>query len=185
MSNVVILDARVNSYAGQPTRLVATLNMASGLVYISDEKPFIPPQKKYSIVEMLKIKKREQRTLIITDSADTLDKWDLLFREAENLTEIVRAYQQKENNGLLKIDPAVLGRYNPQNVLQQRKLDVKNGAQWELSTETQNGHVCILLACWGALRVTSNFSFATQVNENLDQAYLDEDSDELDEPFTI
>lgn len=185
MSNALILDARVNSYQGPPTRLVATLNVDTGLIYISDEKPYHPPAKEYSILELIKIKKRTARTMIITDAADVFDKWDLLFKEVDHMSEVVRAYQMKSASKLLKIDPAVMSKYNPENVLQQRKMDVKNGAVWDMSTELQNGHVCILLACWGALRATANHSFADQIEASLKPQVYGADSDDLDEPFTI
>lgn len=181
----MILDTRVNSYQGPPTRLVATLNAETGLLYISDEKPFHPPKKDYSLLELLKQKKRAGHTVIITDSPDVFEKWDLLFKESEHMAEIVRAYQMRDANKLLKIDPAVMGKFNPENVLQQRRLDVKNGAVWDISTEAQNGHICILLACWGAMRALANFSFANQIEQSLEPQEYGADSMDLDEPFTI
>jgi len=185
MSEALILDVRVNSYQGLPTRLVATLKVDTGLIYISDEKPYHPPVKEYSILELLKIKKRAARTMIITDAADVFEKWDLLFNEVDHMNEVVRAYQMKSASNLLKISPAVMGKYNPENVLQQRKIDVKNGAVWDMSTELQNGHMCILLACWGALRATANYSFAHQIQASLEPQVYGADSEDLDEPFTI
>lgn len=185
MSNTLIIDTRVNSYAGSPTRLVATYDVPSGQLYISAEKPFNPVPKQRSVIELIKFKKVQARTLIITDSADTLAKWDLLYNEQQHLTEVVRCYHEKKRNGLLTIDPTVQGRFNPENVLQQRKLDVKNGAVWELSTETENGHICMLLACWGAMKATNNYSFTTQLQQDLSQVHHEPDSLDLDEPFTL
>lgn len=184
-NDTLVLDTRVNGYAGQPTRLVATYNVATGNLYISAEKPFNPIPKKRSVLELLKLQRIQARTLIITDSADSLAKWDLLYRESDHLTEVVRCYHEKKRNNLITIDPKVQGRYNPDSVLQARKLDVKAGALWELSTETENGHICILLACWGAMRATNNFSFTAQLEQDLSQVHNEPDSFDLDEPFTL
>lgn len=185
MNNTLIIDTRVNGYEGQPTRLVATYDVPTGQLYISAEKPFNPIPKKRSVFEMLKFKQAQARTLIVTDSADTLARWDLLYKEIENLTEVVRCYREKVNNNLLTIDQAVQGRWNPQNVLQKRKLDINSGAVWELSAETENGHICILLACWAAMRATNNFSFTTQINEDVSALPSGPESTDLDEPFTV
>lgn len=184
MSESLIIDARVSSYAEAPTRLIATLDIASGLLYISEQKAFNPPPITNPI-ELVKEKLRAKKTLIITDSADTLAKWDLLYDEKENINEIVRAYHAKTRDNLLVMDPKVQGRFNPESVLQARKLDVKTGAIWELSTDTTNGHICVLLACWGAMRATNNFSFTTQLHQDLDHIEHEPDSDDLDEPFTL
>lgn len=183
--NTLIIDTRVNSYAGSPTRLVATYDVPTGQLYISAEKPFKPVPKQRTVLELLKLKQVQAKTLIITDSADTLQRWDLLYKELDHLTEIVRCYHEKKRNNLLTIDPTVQGRFNPENVLQPRRLDVKAGALWELSTETENGHICIMLACWGAMKATNNYSFTTQLQQDLSQAHTQPDSFDLDEPFTL
>lgn len=185
MSNILILDARVNSYAGPPTRLIATCDVPTGQVYVSAEKPFNPKPSIKSVADALKAKVQQAKTLIITDSPDTLSRWDLLYRESDHLTEIVRSYHAKMRNGLLAIDETVQGRYNPENVLQQRRLDAKTGALWELSTETQNGHICVLLACWGAMRASNNFMFASQLHAKDEDLHLQPDSLDLDEPFSL
>lgn len=185
MSNTLILDIRVNGYRGQPTRLVATLNTDNGLLYVSGEKPYNQPKKEHSLLDLIKVKSREQRTVIVTNSPDVFDKWDLLFKEDEHMQEIVRAYQMRTANKLLKIDPSVMGKFNPENVLQHRKLDVKLGSVWDMSTEVENGHVCILLACWAAMRSMVNHSFAHQINNEAEHDIYGETSLNLDEPFTI
>lgn len=185
MSNTLIIDTRVNGYEGSPTRLVATYDVPTGQLYISAEKPFNPVPKKRSVFEMLKFKQAQARTLIVTDSPDTLARWDLLYKEVENLNEVVRCYREKTNNKLLTIDDSVQGRWNPLNVLQKRKLDINSGAIWELSAETENGHICILLACWAAMRAANNFSFTTQINEDLSDVHLLPESTDLDEPFSV
>lgn len=185
MNTTLIIDTRVSGYEGSPTRLVATYDVPTGELYISGEKPFKPVPKKRTVFELLKFKQVQARTLIVTDSADSLARWDLLYNEIDNLTEVVRCYREKTKNQQLTIDESVQGRWNPLNVLQKRKLDINNGAIWELSSETENGHICILLACWAAQRATNNFSFTTQINEDLSEAHLTPDSTDLDEPFSV
>jgi hypothetical protein len=185
MSKTLILDARVSSYAGEPTRLVATCDVATGRIYISAEKPFHPPKVEKSLVQQLKAKITRGKTLVITDSADNMDKWDLLYREGEHLTEIVRCYHEKIRNNLLAMDDKVQGRYNPENVLQQRRLDANKGAVWELSTETQNGHICILLACWASMRGANSFMFAHQLHQDDSKLEFEPESSDFDEPFTV
>lgn len=185
MSKTLILDSRVSSYAGQPTRLVATCDVATGRIYISAEKPFVPPKTEKTAIQKFKEKVARSKTLIITDSSENLDKWDLLYKESEHLTEIVRCYHDKKRNGLLAVDDKVLGRYNPENVLQQRRLDAKTGALWELSTETQNGHICILLACWASMRGASSFAFAHQLHQDDSHLEHEPESSDFDEPFTV
>ncbi|MBJ8481097.1 hypothetical protein I6M70_17195 [Acinetobacter pittii] len=184
MSDKLILDVRVSGYKEAPTRLIAVLDVASGQLYISDEKPFKPVKRERSVVERVKDKLRRNKTLIITDSPD-LDDWNLLYIEKEHLNEVVRAYRSKERDNLLTLDQKVQGRYRPDSVLQARKLDINTGAIWELSTETSNGHICVLLACWGAMRSTSNFMFATQLHQDLTGVEHEPDSNDFDEPFSI
>lgn len=184
MSDKLILDVRVSGYREAPTRLIAVLDVASGQLYISDEKPFKPVKRERSLVEMVKEKLRRNKTLIITDSPDQ-DDWNLLYIEKEHLNEVVRAYRSKDRDKLLSMDPKVQGRFSPDSVLQPRKLDINTGAIWELSTETSNGHICVLLACWGAMRSTSNFMFATQLNQDLTGVEHEPDSNDFDEPFSI
>lgn len=185
MSKAIILDARVSSYAGEPTRLVATCDVATGRIYISAQKPFVPVKSEKTTAQRLKEKITRSKTLIITDSADNLDKWDLLYRESEHLTEIVRCYHEKKRNNLLAMDEKVQGRFNPESVLQQRRLDAKSGSIWELSTETQNGHICILLACWASLRGANSFMFAHQLHQDDSKLGFEAESSEFDEPFTV
>lgn len=186
MNSTLILDARVTGYAGERTRLVATCDVATGRVYISAEKPFVPPKTEKSLLQKLKEKRARARTLIITDSADGLDKWDLLYKESEHLGEVIRCYNDKSKNNLLLMDSKVQGRFNPEGVLQQRRLDPKNGAVYELSAdETNNGHICILLICWAATRGASNFMFAHQLQQSDSRLEYEPDSSDLDEPFTI
>lgn len=185
VSRVVVIDARMNGYAGQPTRMVATLDVTTGHLVVSGEKPYKPVPRERSIAEKIKLKLLQSKTIIITDSPDTLSNWDLLYKEIDHLNEVVRAFNTLKRDKLLTLDKSIQGRFNPDNVLQPRKLDINNGALWELSTETENGHLCILAACWGAMKATNNFMFAAQVNQDLSSQTTEQKDDDFLGPFTI
>lgn len=184
MSRIVVIDTRISGYAGQPTRLVATLDVTTGHLVVSGEKPYKPVPRERSIAEKIKLKLLQSKTIIITDSPDTLSNWDLMYKEADHLNEVVRAYTTFKRDKLLTLDKTIQGRYNPDNVLQPRKLDINNGALWELSNETENGNICILSACWGAMKAANNFMFAAQVNQDTSQSSSQYD-DDFSEPFSI
>lgn len=187
MTELLVIDSRVNGYKGAATRLVATCNVATGLVYISEEKPYKPKPldklKALSLDKLIQQKVAQSKTILVTDSPDNLANWDLAFFEKDHLTEVVRAYHNKKREGLLAIHESINGRYTPEDVLQQRKLDLQAGSVWELSTETENGHICVLLACWAAVKGAANYSFAQQVMHY--EPEMATDSDDMDMPFTI
>lgn len=183
MSKTLIIDIRVNNYQGNPTRLIATCDSLSGRIYISAEKPYNPPKKDKTAAERLKEIILNERRVVVTDSPNTLANWDIAFNEREHLEQAIKAYHDKHKNGLLKMADSVM-RYRPDGVLQQRKLDVVAGSVWELSAETENGNICILLACWCAAKLISNDISAEIINEP-DPTYQQSDSDDFDAPFCL
>lgn len=185
-----IIDIRISCYKEAPTRIVAICS-STGLVYISGIKPF--NEKKDATTKVLdfflgnKIEKASN-TLIVTDLPESVPNWDMVFDEQEHLEEAVSAYHAKEKGGLVGYHKEMKGRYALSSVLQKRKVDFKQGSVWELSTETTNGHICVLVACWVASRVTSSAKFAEQIlNEDdmLNKIGDPDDDPNFDMPFSI
>ena len=62
------------------------------------------------------------QTVVVTDSPDQVQNWQLSFNAKEHLEEVISIYQARFRAKLIEIEPK-LNQYNPKNVLEIRKVD--------------------------------------------------------------
>lgn len=139
---MIRLDARVTGYRGDAVRLLGVCDSATGAVLVAKQGEFLTSGR------------AGEDTVIVTDSPATIRDWDLSYDERQNMPEVIRVYGEAKRAGRLRIQDALM-RWNPETVLQQRKID-ERGTAWEFDSQaTENGHVAIMLIVWAASRATS------------------------------
>lgn len=138
---MIKLDARVSAYNGAAIRVLGLCIPSTGQVKLQKIMPFDSQTK------------QDDNTIIVTDSPQIVQNWQLAFNEKAHLDEVIKTYLMRYKNGLIRIEKE-LERFNPQTVIATRKID-KNGAQQELNSDSlENGHVAILLAVWASAKAS-------------------------------
>ncbi|ANC35799.1 hypothetical protein NDS20_000392 [Acinetobacter baumannii] len=148
MSGIIRIDSRVAGFSDQPIRLIGAAFADTGELVI----------QKTAVYSNLPVPSdlRDQ-TVVVTDSPDQVQNWQLSFNAKEHLEEVISIYQARFRAKLIEIEPK-LNQYNPKNVLEIRKVD-KNGLQQEFdSSSLNNGHIAILLAVWASTKIAKGFS---------------------------
>lgn len=155
---VVTLDVRISGFTGAPVRLLAKVVVASGHTRFFQE------------MAVREVPQRRPAQVIVTDAPRYTAVWDLAFDESVDLAQAIVVYRQMVNAARLRLDDAV-AKYNPQGVLEVRKIDA-NGIRTDLDTTSlTNGHVAVLVGCWAAHKA----SLSWQIMDQDDGSDLDDD----------
>lgn len=163
--SIIFIDARVSGYKGDPVRLVGACIPESGRLKVTLIKPY---QEKDNLGD------KASDVVIVTDSPSHFTIWHQHFDEQQDLSDVIRTYQEKNRAGLISWD-SKLDKYNPSNVLQPRKLD-EGGLAWEFDSEAMNnGHMALLLCAWASARVSLNHTINEQLDPESDYQVLDDD----------
>lgn len=166
----VKIDSRVIGFSDIPARLLASCFPNTGEVYIYKEEVFSTVVRTGSIA---------QETIIVTDAPNIVEHWQLKFLAAEHLAEVISVYQIKKRAGLIRFHDSVK-KYEPQNVLEVRRVAEKGLVQEFDSSSLTNQHIAALLCIWASHKQT----IAANIFEPI--APGDDDStDELMLPFSI
>ena len=168
MSQIIRIDARVLGFEGSQVRILSVCDVESGLIMIekvvdwSDE----PVAEKF-----------RDTTVIVTDAPNLIKNWHLSFSAQDHLEQVIQVYVLKKKASQVKLS-GNMARYNPDNVLQTRKVD-KNGAAQEFDSEQlNNGHIAIMLSVWASDKIhvshkTMNMDATKKEIENhVDQSML-------------
>ena len=136
---MIRLDARVTGYRGDAVRLLGVCDSATGAVLVAKQGEFLTSGR------------AGEDTVIVTDSPSTIRDWDLAYDERQHMPEVLRSFGEVKRAGRLRIQDGLM-RWNPESVLQQRKID-ERGTVWEFDSQaTENGHVALMLIVWAASR---------------------------------
>ncbi|WP_230656874.1 hypothetical protein [Psychrobacter sp. I-STPA10] len=163
--NAVVIDARAAAYAGDPIRVLAVTDTASGKILIKKTAQWREP---------VKVK---DNTTVVTDTPSIFNHWGLAFNEKEQMDQVLMAYKEAQRANMLSISDD-LRRYEPSNVIQMRKFD-ERGAALEFDSSTlNNGHMAILLAIWAARKAHGGYIINQQP-----QTYNANNEDEKDIAF--
>lgn len=147
------IDARVCSYSGTSVRVLAILNTETGVVAVGSLLPFNASAL------------GDAHTVIVTDAPSRVQKWQLAYEEVKHLKDAIAAYQELKNNQLILFKDLS---FDPQHVIQTRKIDVK-GKLLELDTEQlNNAHVSVLLMCWAAKKSLMGHRLASIFDDDTD-----------------
>lgn len=139
----ITIDSRVSGYNDSPIRIVGVCLPNTGQILVKKIMPFDSKVK------------HDENTLVVTDSPQFVESWQLAFYEKQHLDEVIRTYQMRTKNGLVQLDPEI-NRFNPQAVIATRKVD-KNGTVQELdSSSLSNGHIAVMLAVWASAKSSQN-----------------------------
>lgn len=180
MKNIFI-DCRVGMYAENAVRVLATVDVQNDTVTISQIMPYYPPadpfkDKTPQQVEIIKM--INKNSVVVVDNPDAFNNWDLRFIEEQHLGEAVQAYYLLENTKSLVLDKALIN-FNPRNILETRKMDMKGNVYELNSDEINNTYMVVLIVCWAAVKARNTHSIT--VNESPTQ----EDTDEFFVPFSV
>lgn len=161
------LVALVRGYAGKHVCLIALANTDSQEIAISNPLDFY---SKYP---------KDDHTVIVTDSPNLVNDYQLAFREAEHLKEAIICYEELFQAGKITLKERSC---DPSVVLQTFKVDTK-GKQKEFNTdELNNSHIAALLIVWAAHRAFLNHQITNNFTQEDDQ---DLDNDDFSTPFLI
>ena len=146
-----------------------------GAKYISQPGQFINIKINESLQPYLRrpmsISDYDENTIVVTDTPQMVDNWQLAFREKEHLDEVIRTYQMRSKNGLIRLEKE-LERFNPNMVIAVRKID-KNGTVQELNSDSlSNGHIAVLLAVWASAKASIAHSSMKAPNEEKTESNL-------------
>lgn len=165
---IIKIDARVSGYTGEPVRVLAVCMPDTGKVLVQKIAPYREPVE------------RKDDTVLVTDSPSHFKNWQLAFYEQQDIAAATRVYFERKRGGFVKIESAV-ARYDPEGVLELRKVD-KTGAVHEFnSSELDNGHMAVLLAIWASARATLGQILANQIDDD----DIDFDEDDPMMPFSL
>ena len=183
MSQHIILDVRIFSYADPKVRMIALFDKQNQSLSIAKTLPYELPKDPYhnkTSEQINALRANERHTIRVVDNPN-IPKWDLCFKEAEHLSLAISAYYELSRSNSLVLGEEISSRYSMESVIQVRKIDVDQGNVYELNPdETECGHVAILTACWAALRVRHSSAL---VEESV--APSQEQIDDFLVPFTI
>jgi len=168
---IIKIDSRVSGYDGEPVRVLAVCIPDSGKVLVQKIAPYREPIKS------------SPDTVLVTDSPSHHANWQLAFYEQQDIAAATRAYFERKRGGFVKIESAV-AKFDPESVLELRKID-KTGAVHEFnSSELTNGHMAILLAIWACGRASFGNMLSEQMTDDGDVS-LDDDDDDSMMPFSL
>lgn len=158
---IIEIDARVTGFSNDQIRLISLCFPDTGEIYVDRIEIFstfpVKPEKKDS-------------TIVVTDSPNLIQNWQLRFSAQEHLEEVIRVYQSSYRAGSVEFEPS-LERYNPKNILQVRKID-KNGLQQEFdSGALDNGHIAALISIWASQKMA--ISHAVMSKGGVEEGYID------------
>ncbi|OTG87898.1 hypothetical protein [Acinetobacter sp. ANC 3813] len=180
---VQFLDARAAGSREDPLRLFADFDSQNGLLTISDVMPYRPsanPLKGKTPQEVAEIKQLMKQTIILTDIGEAFSKWDMCFNVKEHLDEAVKAFYSFQAMKALVLENEVQSQYNPEHVVQVRAMDM-SGQVYELnSEEVTNGHIAVLMICWGAQKMRGQLSLIQEDHEP-----TQDDEDACNYPFCL
>lgn len=161
MTEIIKIDARVTGFSNDQVRLISLCFPDSGEILV----------QKIDIFTTLPVRPDQQAdTIVVTDSPNLIQNWQLKFDPKEHLEEVIRVYQSSFRGGLVEFETS-LERYNPMNILQVRKID-KNGLQQEFdSSSLDNGHIAALISIWASNRIS--VSHAVTSKEEVKEEYID------------
>lgn len=163
------IDSRVSGYRGSAIRILALSDQQTGAV-------FVAKQLDASSVG----KNPGDDTVVVTDSPGTTQNWGLAYDERQHMLEVIKTYFELQRSGRIKIADALL-RFNPESIIQTRKID-ERGAVFEFDSQsTENGHVAVMLAVWAAKKSMQGQEMADLLAD--DSASDDEDDDGM--PFSL
>lgn len=164
--SIVKIDARVSSYEGAPIRVVAVCFPASGRIKIQKIANYAEPAK------------RENDTVLVTDSPTHFDSWQLAFYEKVHLDEAMKTYFEIARGGKLRMESDI-NKFDPAQVLQIKKMD-KGGVVHEFdSSAVNNGHMAVLLAVWASAKASMGYLISS------DPVAIADDDDDPMMPFTL
>lgn len=162
------LVALVRGYSGKHVCLIAIADTDSQQIAISNPLPFNSQYPK------------DDNTVIVTDSPNLVNEYQLAYREAEHLKEAVVCYEELNQAAKITLKDHAC---DPSIVLQTFKVDTK-GKQKEFNTdELNNSHIAALLIVWAARRAFLNHHITNSFSQESDQDELD--NDDFSTPFLI
>jgi hypothetical protein len=186
MSKVITIDARVSGYLDSAVRVLAVCMPETGMILLQKEGKYKDRIKK-SRLEFDDQDSYDQHlakianTVLVTDSPSHFDNWQLAFDEKQHMQDAIRTYFQKKRGGYLKIE-STLAKYDPEQVLQVRKVD-KSGAEYDFDgAALNNGHMAVLLAVWASARANMGHLLAGRIDDDSD---ADLDPDDPMMPFSL
>ena len=155
----ITIDARVSGYAESPIGIVGVCLPETGQILLKKIHRF-----EHKVIY-------DENTIVVTDTPQMVDNWQLAFREKEHLDEVIRTYQMRSKNGLIRLEKE-LERFNPSTVIAVRKID-KNGTVQELNSDSlSNGHIAVLLAVWASAKASVAHSSLKAPNEEKTESNL-------------
>lgn len=166
----VKIDSRVIGFSDIPARLIASCFPVTGEVYIFKEEIFS---------NVVRGGKSAQETIIVTDAPNIVESWQLKFLAGDHLAEVISVYQIKKRAGLIKFHESVK-KYEPQNVLEVRRVGEKGLVQEFDSSSLTNQHIAALLCIWASHKQT----IAANIMEPVPPEE-DDSADDLMLPFSV
>lgn len=161
------LVALVRGYAGKHVCLLAIADTDTQQIAISNPLPFNSQYPK------------DDDTVIVTDSPNLVNEYQLAYREAEHLKEAIICYEELNQAAKITLKEHAC---DPSIVLQTFKVDTK-GKQKEFNTdELNNSHIAALLIVWAARRAFLNHQITQGFSQENDQDEIDND---FSTPFLI
>lgn len=161
------LVALVRGYSGKHVCLIAIADSDTQQIFISNLLDF---KSNYP---------KDDHTVIVTDSPNLVNDYQLAFREAEHLKEAIVCYEELHQAEKITLKDHAC---DPSVVLQTFKVDTK-GKQKEFNTdELQNAHIAALLIVWAAHRAFLNHQITNNFTQEDNQ---DLDNDDFSTPFLI
>ncbi len=161
MTEIIKIDARVTGFSNDQMRLISLCFPETGEILV----------QKIEIFTTLPVRPDQQAdTIVVTDSPNLIQNWQLKFDLKEHLEEVIKVYQASFRGGLVEFETS-LERFNPLNILQVRKID-KNGLQQEFdSSALDNGHIAALISIWASNKIA--VSHAVTCKEEVKEEYID------------
>ena len=184
MTKEIYLDVRIASYQEKSARILAIYDVPNEEIIIAELLPYNLPSDPYkgkSAEEIEELKAIEKNSIVVVDSMLNFAKWDIQFQEKEHLSEAVMAYYQFKRQNRLIMDPTIAQRYDPEGIIEVRNMDMR-GNVYDLNIDTENGHMCVMIACWVALRARGG---AALVEQATDQKVSQDDIDGFSVPFVF
>lgn len=170
--DAVFIDARAAAYAGEPIRIMAVTDTASGKIIVQAMAEWKEPV----VVK--------NTTMVVTDTPQIFDHWGLAFAEKDDISQVITAYKEAKRSNMVLIKDE-LRRYEPDKVIQMRKFDERGAALEFDSSSINNGHMAILLAIWAARKAHGGYVMNTPQTYNHNNDVVDEAFDDALMPFSI
>jgi hypothetical protein len=163
--------------------MIAVVDNQNDQVTIAKILPYMPPKDPYhgkTPKEVEQIKQIMRNSVVVVDNAAVFRKWDMHFQEVDHLDEAVKAYYTLDRAKILTLSNEIKQAYNPDNIIEVRKTDLK-GRVYEINPdEVSNGAVAVMIVCWAALKARGTAKMLDEGNEPTQQDY-----DDFSVPFSI